>query len=285
MIPNPDFVREPKSFWADIRFISQEVGYTVRGEGRIKVPSIANISTAYETKGLNALYIINPDGSPTEYGAQLSSYLQYRARILDEIVEPLLMNALRAETIFNDLKEKLKPSCHIPMNKQKGEKRTPAYLTGITNMLIEANIHGLACDFRPRALTMMTLDDRPIRTFSRQIDGAFPGVVNPIAVWEYKEYYFTTTFGSRVADGVYESLLDGMEIEELQENEHIEIKHYLIVDGHYTWWEKGKSYLCRLIDMLHMGYVDEVLFGEEVINRIPELAEEWVSLAKKREQV
>jgi hypothetical protein len=39
-----------------------------------------------------------------------------------------------------------------------------------------------------------------------------PGTVNPIAIWEIKEYYYTTTFGSRVADGVYETLLDGMEL-------------------------------------------------------------------------
>ena len=97
------------------------------------------------------------------------------------------------------------------------------------------------------------------------MDGAFPGTINPIAVWEIKEYYYTTTFGSRVADGVYESLLDGMELEELLEHEQIEVKHYLMVDDYFTWWDCGRSYLCRIIDMLHMGYVDEVLFGNEVI--------------------
>jgi len=51
------------------------------------------------------------------------------------------------------------------------------------------------------------------------VDGAFPSTVNPIAVWEIKEYYTQQTFGSRIADGVYESLLDGMELEELREHE------------------------------------------------------------------
>ncbi len=41
----------------------------------------------------------------------------------------------------------------------------------------------------------------------------------------------------------------------------------------------GKSYLCRMVDMLHMGYVDEVLFGREVIERIPVLVDEWIRLA------
>ncbi|RXK85040.1 hypothetical protein EST62_08280 [Chlorobaculum sp. 24CR] len=54
------------------------------------------------------------------------------------------------------------------------------------------------------------------------------------------------------------------------------IKHYLMVDAHFTWWVKGKAYLCRIIDMLHMGLIDEVLFGREVAERLPVLVDEWV---------
>jgi hypothetical protein len=69
-----------------------------------------------------------------------------------------------------------------------------------------------------------------------------------------------------------------MELEELREHEGIDVKHYLIIDARYTWWECGKSYLCRIIDMLHMGYVDEVLFGREVVERIPVLVRAWTSI-------
>jgi hypothetical protein len=34
--------------------------------------------------------------------------------------------------------------------------------------------------------------------------------------------------------------------------------------------------------MLHMGYVDEVLFGREVIERLPEIVPTWVKLAADR---
>ena len=44
----------------------------------------------------------------------------------------------------------------------------------------------------------------------------------------------------------------------------------------------GRSYLCRMIDMLNMGYVDEVLFGREVLQRLPELVAEWVSEFRSR---
>jgi hypothetical protein len=101
--------------------------------------------------------------------------------------------------------------------------------------------------------------------------------VNPVAIWEIKEYYFTTTFGSRIADGVYETQLDGMELEELEASEGVTVQHLLIVDSHYTWWGGGKSYLCRIVDMLHMGHVDEVLFGYEAVERLPWIVKDWVA--------
>lgn len=195
------------------------------------------------------------------------------------------MNMNQARKVFNRLRTKIKSSAPIPMNKQKGAKKAPSYLTAIVNMLISANAEGLSCDYDPRALTTVTQGGAPLRTLARRVDGAFPSAVNPIAVWEIKEYYYTTTFGSRVADGVYETLLDGMELEELRVHEGVSVLHYLIVDDHWAWWECGRSYLCRILDMLHMGYVDEVLFGSEVVERLPAIVQNWVALAKKRPAV
>lgn len=185
------------------------------------------------------------------------------------------MDKEAAEFEFSQLKARLSPRCPLPMNKQKGEKRNHAFLTGIVNMLIEANIGEAPCDYDPHSLTTLTHNAMPLRTLSRRVDGAFPSVVDPIAVWEIKEYYYTKTFGSRVADGVYETLLDGMELEELQEAAGRSVQHILFIDDSFTWWECGRSYLCRIIDMLHMGYVDEVVFGREVLSRAPTLALEW----------
>jgi len=150
-------------------------------------------------------------------------------------------------------------------------------------MLIEANAEGLPCNYDPRELTSVTLNGAPLRTLARRVDGAFPKIINPIAVWEIKEYYYTTTFGSRVADGVYETLLDGMELEELRTQEKIDVKHYLMIDDYNTWWNMGRSYLCRIIDILHMGYIDEALFGYEVVERLPLLVKEWVKIEKAKD--
>jgi hypothetical protein len=211
----------------------------------------------------------------TDFGQHLLDYLLFRATVLNDTVQGNLMRKDAAEIEFKQLKAKLKPKCPLPMNKQKGAKKNHAFLTGMVNMLIEVNIGSAPCDHDPRSLTTITHDAMPLRTLSRRVDGAFPSVVNPIAIWEIKEYYYTTTFGSRVADGVYETLLDGMELEELEAAAQRKVQHVLFIDDYFTWWECGRSYLCRMIDMLHMGYVDEIVFGREVLTRLPELARGW----------
>ena len=90
-------------------------------------------------------------------------------------------------------------------------------------------------------------------------------------MWEIKEYYYATTFGSRVADGVYETQLDGYEFRDISQRSGKPITHVFFLDAYKTWWEDGKSYLCRIIDILNSGLVDEVIVGREVFNRWPEL--------------
>lgn len=277
MKANPRFVLQAKEFWAHVRTISQEVGYTNRATKAIHIPTLKEIQREFSGLRLSSAHIANASGGLSEFGQRLLDYFKFRAEILNGTVRSNLMKKAEAEVEFETLRAKLNPSCPLPMNKQKADKRNYAFLTGMVNMLIEANIGDVPCNYDPRSLTTITHDAMPQRTLARRVDGAFPAVVNPVAIWEIKEYYYTTTFGSRVADGVYETLLDGMELEELDAVAKRKIHHLLVVDDYFTWWECGRSYLCRIIDMLHMGYVDEVIFGREVLARLPEIARQWKS--------
>ena len=270
------FVGLPKCFWAAVRLIGQQCGYAKAR--KLTIPTREKVEAVFAKLHLDATTLDQSLSDGRTMWDALADYFAYRANVLHSHFDPNLMDAATAKHEFDKLKRELRPKCPLPMNKQKKEKRAPAYFTGIINMLIEANAVGTPCDFDPRALATVSKGGVPIRTFARRMDGAFPSVTNPLALWEVKEYYYTTTFGSRVADGVYETLLDGMEIEELATSEKINVLHYLMIDAHYTWWGCGKSYLCRIVDMLHMGYVDEVLVGKEVISRLPELVKEWNAL-------
>ena len=279
MKANHRFISQPPEFWAYVRLVSQSRNYTERGTDRVKAINLDEIVEALGKVKLDRRHVVNEDGQWTPFGASLLEYFDYRARVLNKFVESHLMDVDAARNAFEGLQDQLQPTCPLPMNKQKGDKKARAYFTGIINVLIEANSEGLQCDYDPRSLTTATRDGLPIRTLARRFDGAFTGPVDPVAVWEIKEYYYTTTFGSRVADAIYESQLDGMELMELRKAERIQIDHYLFVDSHRSWWGQGKSYLCRLIDLLNMGLVDEVLFGSEVMQRLPQLVAQWVQRA------
>jgi hypothetical protein len=244
---------------------------------------LTEIIEAMKSLSLVSDHLLTTDGrTPSAYATKLVQYFTYRAKALNETVQHQLQDKHQAEAMYLRLKEAFPSKRAAAQNKQKGDKATVAYLTAMVNLLIEANANGVNYDHDPRQLTTVTKNGKPLRTLSRRVDGAFPHVVNPVAIWEIKEYYHTTTFGSRVADGVYETLLDGMEIEEMRDETGIDVQHVLILDAHYTWWECGRSYLCRMIDMLHMGYVDEILFGTEIEDRIPVMVREWAALVKKR---
>lgn len=281
MQPLKEFARLDRSFWAHVKMVSERLGYSKRSKGRGKSKelrryTIDEVVKCLKEASLSDGHVLNArTGRVSEFGEMLCSYLNKRAELLESKVAPDLMNRKQAAVEFSRLRKKLHPRCALPMNKQKGEKRHHAYLVGIVNMLTEKALAGRPFDDEPRGLTIVTKGGKPLRVLSRWMDGAYPTRIDPYAVWEVKEYYGTTTFGSRVADGVYETMLDGLELMELDVNEGRKIRHYLMVDDRFTWWDCGRSYLCRIVDMLHVGLVDEVLFGREVLRRWPQIVKEW----------
>lgn len=287
MTPNSKFTGENLEFWSNIKFLSQKIGYykkptpshPLRG---FCVPDVDQIKSTFLAQKLDYSKLIDPKDALTAYGQKIVDYFTYRKDILNTEVEPNLMDAKQAKRLFTKHKARLTPKCPLPLNKQSGTKKDFAFLTCLVNMLIEESIATNNCDYDPRELTAITKGNHPVRTLSRRVDGAFPRVINPIAVWEIKEYYYTTTFGSRIADGVYETMLDGYEVEEIKKNLSIDVKHYLFIDAYSTWWNDGKSYLCRMVDILNMGLVDEIIIGKEVETRVPVLVKSWLAELAKR---
>ena len=138
MKANRKFLNQPLDFWANVKLISQKVGYTQRNTSRIKVPTIEEIENVFTELKLDSNKIIT-DKKLTTFGRLLIQYFQHRANFLNKSVEPILMDKNKAKKLFLKLKKELKPTCPLPMNKQKGTKKAPAYFTCIINMLIEAN--------------------------------------------------------------------------------------------------------------------------------------------------
>lgn len=49
------------------------------------------------------------------------------------------------------------------------------------------------------------------------------------------------------------------------------------MDAYSAWLEQGKSYLCRIVDLLHRGSIDDLVIGSEVLTAIPEMVKKWRS--------
>ena len=307
MRANAKFLGQDKGFWAHIRSLSEVLGYTTRRpsprhpkpdtrtdiqkksdelafalEGTVYAPGFAQIVEGMERLKLLSHHLKQPVADerqptlPSAYGQLLVEYFEYRANQLNNVAKPQLQTLAQAQAMYSRIRAASPPAGRVAMNKQSGEKATESYLTNMVNLLIGSNASSIDYEQDPRLLTTFTKNQLPVRTLARRVDGAFPAIINPVAVWEIKEYYHTRTFGSRVSGGVYETLLDGLELEEMKQEEGIDCEHLLIVDALDCWWADGRPYLCRMIDSLHMGYVDEILFGTEIENRLPILAQQWV---------
>ena len=268
-----EFENMNPAFWAFIKFISENLGYTEKKTNSVK---------SYSKKDIIDLLQISNIKADSQLIENAINYIEKRAKILNNDVQKNLMNAKTAEFEFKKL-EKIHTSekffCKLPMNKQKGDKKNIAFFTSIINIITEKTIREitknttiLGFDDDLKKLSYVLDEDHSIiGATSRRFDGAYPSNMDPQIIWEIKEYYYTTTFGSRIADGVYETQLDGFELKEIYKRTGIKIQHIFFIDAYDTWWIKGKSYLCRLIDAINSGVVDEVIFGKEVLYRWPEI--------------
>jgi hypothetical protein len=279
MLPVADFQNEPPEFWAVVKLVSMVIGYSTRKERRQGgAPSRARSYTADEVVNALRSRDLTPGGNESLV-EKVAAYSVARARMMTEVAQPNLMDREEAAVLFAESLERIDaPDTLLSQNKQKGDKRHVAYLTALVNIHTwdELNQHDgdVRFDPDPRGPLTFSANGMPLRTLFRRMDGAYPELNHPIATWEIKEYYGTKTFGSRVADGVYETALDGYELNELRDAD-VEVKHYLFIDDRFTWWDCGKSYLCRIIDMMHIGLLDAAFVGREVATAWPDTVRTW----------
>lgn len=276
MEPCPDFRNQPPEFWALVKLASQVLGFSVRKTtttaSRVATYKPSDLVVALRKRGLD------PSGREILL-QQVAEYSEERARLMEEVVRPNLMDRVEARALFEEISaEKDFPPRLISMNKQTGDKRHEAYLASMANILtwraLMKRHEDAEFDHSPRGPLTFSEHGMPLRTLFRWMDGAYPSLNHPRAAWEIKEYYGTKTFGSRVADGVYETALDGYELNELR-SIGVDVNHYLFLDGRFTWWDCGKSYVCRIVDMLHVGLLDGAFFGRELIDAWPRIVATW----------
>ena len=180
--PDPRFLRQDKRFWATVRLVSDQFGYSGPNEDGLSFVHAAreaDIRKAIVDEGLDADRLAAVDAVGGTLLAVLADYIEYRAAVLNNLVRRQLMHMEDARREFERLLALTpSPRCKLPMNKQKGDKHAHAFFTCIVNLLIDQNLGDLPCDYDPGRLVTITDGNVPLRTFSRRFDGAFDCVRN-----------------------------------------------------------------------------------------------------------
>lgn len=297
MRADPRFADQPLSFWAYVRTITEALGSAVRGADAVSSFTVAQMASGLSKLGRSDRPL-GTASAPSDLARMLVDYFEYRAELLNSHARVDLMIATEAAAEFDAVALRVGASeaaeivkdgkviardyrlkhttVRVPMNKQTGEKRAPAFLTGIVNLTVAFELQGHSFEEDPRRVPVIDHKGELYAALSRRMDGAYPSSVNPIALWEIKEYYYTTTFGSKISDAVYITALDGYERRELEEVVETRIQHLVMADAFGTWWGMGKSYLCRFVDLVNRGYVHEVLLGREVSRELPAIVRTWL---------
>ena len=81
MKPDKRFVGLPKTFWAHVRSISEEIGYTDRKTKEIRIPKHEELADALTRRSLSAAHLRNRDGTPSDFAVRLHAYFLYRADV------------------------------------------------------------------------------------------------------------------------------------------------------------------------------------------------------------
>ena len=284
MIADDAWRNQSQVFWNYVRVISENLGYSRSGK----------VLRHSEKDIRRALINLNLSTDINVTIGQLVQYFHFRADLIETTIATYLQTPNEARTLFEEVVARYTTSVTsrfnqngqenarvytvkngvpviAPYNKQKGHKREIDYLTAVSNILISHHLVGEDFDQDPHRLPVVTESGIIQGAMSRRMDGAYPSCVNPLAVWEFKCYYYTTTFGSKISDAVYIASLDGYERDEIFNNTARRIYTTLFLDAYSAWLEQGKSYLCRIVDLLHRGSIDDLVIGAEVLTAIPEM--------------
>ena len=149
MKPSKRFKKKSAAFWANVKIISQGVGYAKKKV--VIVPTQRAVEKLYRSLNLDVSELF-PSGRPSRLGKDVLAYFSYRADVLNNHIKPLLMSADEAEAMYLAMSKEL----HFeenpppqPMNKQKGDKKKKAFFTCMINMLVAKAIGDHKCDYDP----------------------------------------------------------------------------------------------------------------------------------------
>jgi hypothetical protein len=103
MIAIQKFQNKPNEFWANVKLLSQHIGYTERSTKLIKIPTVDQILEAYKDLNLSTKYLLTKTNKPSFFLKELIEYFKLRADLLNNQAKNDLLNKDSAKKEFNKL--------------------------------------------------------------------------------------------------------------------------------------------------------------------------------------
>ncbi|MER5771604.1 hypothetical protein [Streptomyces sp. NPDC001985] len=261
-------------FWNVVRMLAdQSIAQRGRYASAIDPHEIISVLQASGTPAAHGLvgYLRNHD----DVLERLSDYWWKRREVSDRILN-LMRTEEEAKADYAGISDQVLQSYGVRL---EGYHTSSKVLVNTVDALVrlESERSGVPVDTNPQSRAAL-ISDQHIWVSPRRLDGAIPDLLNPVAIWEIKEYWGKTGGGSKMSDAIYELQLVGLELRMFEEKFGIHVNHYAVVDGR-DQWSSRKSDIRRAVDLLYSGILDELVVGEEVLTRWPEIVAECNALA------
>jgi hypothetical protein len=190
----------------------------------------------------------------------LLRYLDFRSslwRVADKLLRTEEEATSYCKKAFNELPK-------ITQTKNQDHHQSSKAMVLATTRLAESICTevGMAVESNPQRRCVWVAEEQ-LHVTARNLDGAIPGLVDPFLVWEIKEYWGTTSGGSKMSDAVYECALVGRELRDFEKRTKLHVDHAVLLDGKAQWTSR-KSDLLRFYDLYYQGLIDLLVVGQEI---------------------
>ncbi|MGY2087266.1 DUF7687 domain-containing protein [Nocardia gipuzkoensis] len=261
-------------FWHVVRMLVDQRAAQRRYADKISPTEIIALLKSVNTPAADAL--VRYVSRRSDVLDRLSAYWTKRGEASEHLLT-LMRTEEQALADYSALSNQIAQSYGVQI---AGYHKSPKVLVNTVDTLVrrECTLADVAVDTNPQSRAALLSDDH-IWVSPRRLDGALPNLLNPVALWEIKEYWGKTKGGSKMSDAVYEINLVGLELRMFEQEFDIHVNHYVILDGRDQWMAR-KSDLRRAFDLLYMGLIDELVVGSEVLDEWPRVIRENIAQAK-----
>jgi hypothetical protein len=266
-------------FWHVVRMLADQISSRSKYSEEISTSQIIPVLKSVKSSAADGL--IGYLGEHPENLDMLSRYWAKRREVSEALLS-LMRSEEEAKTDYATISDRALESYGVQI---EGYHRSSKVLVNTVDAVLyeECSKAKVGVNTSPQSRAAI-ISNEHIWVSPRRLDGAMPALLNPVALWEIKEYWGVTSGGSKMSDAIYELQLVGVELRTFEDDIGIHVNHYAIMDGKHQW-KSRKSDLRRAVDLLYSGLLDELIVGREVLTEWPRAVRECCALTQSSARV